>query len=52
MTAGLTYPWGPAFLPDSALLVTERLGALRQVRGGVLDPAPVAGVPEVFNNIK
>jgi glucose/arabinose dehydrogenase len=47
MTKGLEQPWSIAFLPDGALLITERPGRLRIVRHGVLDPDPVAGVPPV-----
>ena len=47
LTRGLEHPWGLAFLPDGGLLVTERPGRLRLIRDGVLDPAPVSGVPEV-----
>jgi glucose/arabinose dehydrogenase len=45
---GLDHPWGMAWLPDDAILITERSGQLRIVRDGVLDPTPIAGVPEVF----
>lgn len=45
---GLENPWSMAWLPDGALLVTERPGRLRIVRDGKLDPKPVAGVPAVF----
>ena len=45
MTKQLQQPWSIAFLPDGAILVTERPGRLRIVRNGVLDPNPVAGVP-------
>lgn len=44
---GLSHPWAIAFLPDEGMLVTERPGRLRVVRGGVLDPHPISGVPEV-----
>ena len=45
---GLVNPWSLAFLPNGDMLVTERPGRLRVVRKGVLDPAPVTGVPEVW----
>lgn len=48
LARGLSLPWGMAFLPDGTLLVTERnKGQLRVIRDGVLDPAPVAGLPEI-----
>jgi glucose/arabinose dehydrogenase len=43
---GLSNPWSLAFLPDSAMLVTERTGRLRIIRNAVMDPTPVAGVPQ------
>jgi glucose/arabinose dehydrogenase len=45
--ARLEQPWSIAFLPDGAILVTERAGRLRIIRNGTLDPNPVAGVPAV-----
>ena len=47
VTKGFNQPWSMAFLPDGGILVSERPGRLRLVRNGVLDPKPVAGVPEV-----
>src|SRR4051812_32094887 len=36
----LEQPWSMAFLPDGAILVTERPGRLRIIRNGRLDPQP------------
>ncbi|MGI9301777.1 MAG: PQQ-dependent sugar dehydrogenase [Gammaproteobacteria bacterium] len=47
VTDGLEHPWSLAFLPDGALLVTERPGRLRIVKDGALDPQPVAGLPKI-----
>ena len=47
VTRQLANPWSLAFLPDGSMLVTERAGRLRIIRNGVLDPQPVAGVPQV-----
>ena len=48
MFKGLATPWSLAFLPNGDMLITEKAGKLRIVRGGTLDPLPVAGTPEVF----
>jgi glucose/arabinose dehydrogenase len=44
---GMASPWSMVWLPGGDMLITQRTGQLRRLRGGVLDPAPVAGVPQV-----
>ena len=44
----LEHPWSIAWLPNEAMLITERPGRLRIVRNGKLDPTPITGVPEVL----
>jgi glucose/arabinose dehydrogenase len=48
VTKGLDHPWGMAFAPDGAILVTERPGRLRVIRGGKLDPKPIEGMLPVY----
>src|SRR5688572_33267512 len=44
---GMSSPWSMVWLPGGDMLITQRTGQLRRLRGGVLDPTPVAGVPQV-----
>lgn len=48
LTQALEHPWGFDFLPGGDILITERPGRLRLVRGGVLAPEPVAGIPKAY----
>lgn len=48
VVGNLENPWSVAWLPDGAMLITERPGRLRIVRNGELDPTPIAGVPPVL----
>ncbi len=47
LASGLVLPWSVALLPDGLILVTEKPGRLRVLRGGTLLPNPVSGLPEV-----
>jgi len=42
VASGLQVPWAVAFAPDGRLFVTERVGRIRVIRAGQLDPTPVA----------
>lgn len=46
---GLDEPWSICWLPDGQMLVTEKHGTLRVISDGKLDPEPISGIPEVFN---
>ena len=46
LATGLHQPWSLAFLPDGAMLITERSGTIRVFRDGRLSD-PIAGVPTV-----
>jgi glucose/arabinose dehydrogenase len=47
VAAGLDVPWSMAFLPDGRMLVTERVGRLRVIDHGKLQPEPIRDVPPV-----
>jgi len=48
LVTGLNMPWATAFLPDGGLLVTERVGKLRLVKDGALDPQEITGLPKIL----
>lgn len=45
----LESPWSLVFLPDGDMLLTERVGRLRIIRDGELDPRPIEGLPDLVN---
>jgi len=47
VATGFDHPWAIAFLPDGAMLVTERPGRLRLIRDGVVSD-PLQGLPNIF----
>lgn len=47
VVARLERPWSLAFVPGGDMLVTERKGRLRVIRGGQLDPVAIAGLPPI-----
>ncbi|MCG7893556.1 MAG: PQQ-dependent sugar dehydrogenase [Candidatus Thiodiazotropha taylori] len=48
VTQQLANPWAMAFLPDGAMLITEKNGKLRYLdASGKLDPIPIQGLPEI-----
>lgn len=47
VATGLDQPWSMAFLPDQAMLVTERNGQLRLIKNDLISE-PVKGVPEIY----
>jgi glucose/arabinose dehydrogenase/mono/diheme cytochrome c family protein len=48
LVAGLDTPWGIDFLPDGRLIFTDRVGLVRTIVNGTLDPAVIGGVPSVW----
>ena len=48
LVTGLEHPWALAFLPDGAMLVTERPGRLRRIAADGVVSAPLSGLPKVF----
>lgn len=47
VVGGLKYPWSIAFLPNGDAFVTEKVGRLRVIRNGELDPEPIKGLPPI-----
>ena len=46
MVRGLNHPWGMAFIPGNGMLITERVGNMRLIRGGKISK-PISGLPKI-----
>src|ERR1700761_3271709 len=46
VASGLNVPWSMVWLPNGDMLILEKFGGLRIVRGGQLDPKPIPGDPQ------
>ncbi|GBO53570.1 PQQ-dependent oxidoreductase, gdhB family [Pseudanabaena sp. lw0831] len=44
----LENPWGMAWLPDGAILITERIGRVKILRNGSLEQIAIAKIPKLF----
>lgn len=44
----LERPWGMAWLPDGAILITERVGRVKILRNGSLEQIAIAQIPNLF----
>jgi glucose/arabinose dehydrogenase len=45
---GISHPYAMAFMDDGAILIAERIGRLRVIRNGVLDPNPLPNLPAMI----
>jgi len=50
VVGGLEHPWAMTWLPNGSIIVTERPGRVRLIRGDAMEPEPLSGVPEVFDS--
>jgi glucose/arabinose dehydrogenase/cytochrome c553 len=44
----LDTPWAIVFLPDGKMLVSDRIGLIRVIEKGVLQPEPIRGTPKPY----
>lgn len=50
VVTGIPIPWGMVWLPDGAMLITNRNGEIYLFSNGKLVEEPIKGVPEVWAN--
>jgi aldose sugar dehydrogenase len=48
IVTGVDTPWAIEFLPDGRLLFTDRVGLLRTIANGMLEPVVIGGLPPIW----